>query len=775
MNSEKIEFDDFIAPDVAERLMSFIDQVQSKIKSASAEISSAASKLNGKTSGGISWLDTAKKESDALRRSTEQLTMAHGKLAEKIATNKAIISEVNAETKQQAKLNLTANDSLKAMEIELAKLRNQYASLGQAQRDNNKIGGQILENINKQDVAVKNIRKSMGQHQLEVGNYALAQTNLKGKVIENARALSGMAGILDILGRVLGVNTEQLQGLASVHTTLRELSRDLTHIKIGETVATEGHTAAVEAETVAEEEEAVAAGLSTGGIILLIAGVVAAGVAIYEYVGYLKEEKLQLEANQEVEKENLKILAESANLRAKTAKERADNQTDEDVANNKITKAQGDKDKLWREREDAVKEILDSQNESLQKLATAYGIDLNSYGQFLGKKTAKEIKFDNESQAIKEASLERIRALNEKYAVDANKVDSDNKKVLKEAIKKEKAELLDWQKEKNDINVEAHETNIENQKAGEDEWTKYLADIEAQRYKDFLQSEKDKTKEEQDYWTKQQAIADAARKKSKEAEQKLAEEQIKMEQSALTSIQQAEDAANLKKKNALAYQTSIIQDSLTQQGNLAAQGLANTYDFELKEKAKALDAQKKLDKKAAHEKEAMQLAEVFLEFEKVYAKDKNMGAAGKALAATLAAKGIASGLAAAFGETGGILGETLQPGDVTNKRHASGNDMLLVAEKGEGLISVNDMNNLKYGILPSWMANKMPDINQNYTVSNEEVVSGLKEVKKAVENNGIQIARNAEGDLVISTKQNGINTHRIQKTYPIIERNTYRK
>lgn len=286
--SDKIEFNDLISEETRNALLTFIGDVKSKIKSISAETASLAGKLPSNTTGGIGGTDKAKKEMDDLTKSVNILEKAHGKLSEKIATNKEIAAQLNAETKQQAKLNTLANDSLKAMEIELAKMRNQYASLTDAQRNNWSVGGQLLKSIQSQDTAIKSVRGSMGQYQANVGNYIAGQSNLKVKVIESAKAFSGMAGMLDILGRLVGVNVDQLMALKEIHSTLRAASRDLTHIKTEETVATEAHTEAVEAETVAT-------GMSTGGILLLIAGVVAAGAAVYEYISSQKEEKEAVE------------------------------------------------------------------------------------------------------------------------------------------------------------------------------------------------------------------------------------------------------------------------------------------------------------------------------------------------------------------------------------------------------------------------------------------------------------------------------------------------
>ena len=94
---------------------------------------------------------------------------------------------------------------------------------------------------------------------------------------------------------------------------------------------------------------------------------------------------------------------------------------------------------------------------------------------------------------------------------------------------------------------------------------------------------------------------------------------------------------------------SELNSQIAFQQQLALQGEANTLAELQKQKAEALEEQAQLEAKAAKQKEAEQLAELFLEFMKVYAKD-GFGAAGKATAATIAAKGLANLIAGNFAE-----------------------------------------------------------------------------------------------------------------------------
>lgn len=766
--SNKIEFEDFISEDVAARLLSFITEVQTKIKSASADISAASSKLNGGSSGGIKGIDQNKKDLEDLIKANQKLEASHSKLAEKLATVREVTNQVNAETRQQAKLNTVANDSLKAMEIELARLRNQYANLNQTQRDSAKVGGQVLKSINEQDLAVKNIRKSMGQHQLEVGNYALANSNLKGKVIESSRALSGMTGILDILGRIVGINTDQLKALAEAHTTLREFSRDLSHIKTEEAAAHEANTVAVEAETVATEEAAIATGLSTGGILLLVAGVVAAGVALYEYINSTNEARIAQEGY------SLSIdgtiilddkLREAHNKHIIKLRELEDEYK---VLMGTMSKYQSEANKIKnKEEEDSV-----NSSNAMKKAIAESQHWYNTQRENLQAKTAIEEQYASEDV---DRQSEVDKELRNKQAEHDDEVlkemDEVSKKMIekeKEAAKKRLEVLKTESEERLRIIREEMESRTElnkiNEKEAKDKKTASDKAFDEQIDKDTREA----TRKEND--AEKERAADEKRAKEKK------ETELKNEEEGLKAIGALDEAANERKKKGLQYEESLIQDSLTQQGNLAAAGNENTYAFELKEKAKNIADQKALDKKAAHEKEALQLAELFMQFEIAYAKDSSgnpAGAAAKALAATIAAKAISAGLSGAFGETGGVLGETLHEGSLAGKSHASGNDMLLMAEKGEGLVSVRDMQNLKYGILPSWMSNKMP-VNNYSTIDNSEVVAKLDSLENTIRNKReLHLSRDQEGRNVITTIENGNIQVRTQVSSPIIQRHTY--
>jgi hypothetical protein len=89
----------------------------------------------------------------------------------------------------------------------------------------------------------------------------------------------------------------------------------------------------------------------------------------------------------------------------------------------------------------------------------------------------------------------------------------------------------------------------------------------------------------------------------------------------------------------------MIDSQLSVQAELFARGLENELAFQEREKARNLEKQAELDKQKRKAEQAQQLASVFLELLKGYAKDGSINAPAKALAETLIAKGISDAIA----------------------------------------------------------------------------------------------------------------------------------
>jgi hypothetical protein len=91
-------------------------------------------------------------------------------LAKTLAEEKLLLQQVNAETKEQIKLDNAAEGSIEKKRLQLTQLQKQYDKLGEAQR-NSADGKAQLENLKALDAELKELEGSTGRFQRNVGNY----------------------------------------------------------------------------------------------------------------------------------------------------------------------------------------------------------------------------------------------------------------------------------------------------------------------------------------------------------------------------------------------------------------------------------------------------------------------------------------------------------------------------------------------------------------------------------------------------------------------------
>ena len=137
-----------------------------------------------------------KKENQELKKSTDGLTTASKDQAQSYAKNEATIKKLSGESRTYKKI---LEDQTKAQEREqqtvvktdgsINSLRNAlnvnkttYKNLTKEQRENDAVGGKLLKTIDAQDKEYKDLSKSIGNNQVEVGNYKSAVTDLSGSI-----------------------------------------------------------------------------------------------------------------------------------------------------------------------------------------------------------------------------------------------------------------------------------------------------------------------------------------------------------------------------------------------------------------------------------------------------------------------------------------------------------------------------------------------------------------------------------------------------------------
>lgn len=157
--------------------------------------------------------------------------------------------------------------------------------------------------------------------------------------------------------------------------------------------------------------------------------------------------------------------------------------------------------------------------------------------------------------------------------------------------------------------------------------------------------------------------------------------------SQILAIQTKKGEENIKQ---IDKEIAAQEKSLQAQQSRAERGLSNTLELE-QEKAAQLELERQKEQKKQERRLKIQ---TYYNLLAGYAKtDPNT-------ATTKAARDIAisEGITAAFAMEGGIVGDVRDTtkifGDSMSKSHGGGNDRLVVADKREGILTVNEMNTL---------------------------------------------------------------------------------
>jgi len=728
------------------------------------------------------WAANATKSANELDAAIQKLIAHTGVLAKSNLANftnndPKTTDDINAQTKAveqntkiekqnieakilAAQVNKRIKDEIQATLSSYSRLSLEYRKAAQAAKDlaaADILQGKAFSETTKEAInkatglnnQLKSIDQSMGNYQRNVGNYHGAVKNL-------ARGLSGLTGLTELAGKALGVNEEALNNLTTATKTLTTFAKDLSHAKHLETVATEENTIVTEVNTTATTQATTATGLygvaltavtaiaeffgvsmaaawaiATAGISVLIVGVIG-------LVAWLKN---QSDATQLlIEKE--KLLQQGRD--ARSIKRDAEQQKEIDNAQFRIDRAK----KEGKSKE----EILRLENELLDiKIAQ-------------NAEDEKKYRHENTIDGLKkyqEIKVEENKLQNEKILLNIKEIDTikTKNKEVKENIDLE-GKLLDILK----ASTEEQNNRLKALKRNEPKYEIEFAQIHK------LTTEYDRlnktkagliggksgspvastdTELENDRKKNEQKINEA--KKLSDQLFKIAEDRIKREQ-------------ELNKQN-----IDEIDKGIDQQLQLLIAGQKNTYDFMLRQKAKALEEQAALDKKARKEKEAQQIAELFLEFMKVNAKD-GFGAAAKSLAETLLAKGLAGGLSGYYEgtEDTGTGGGLDSKGGMLAVLHP--HERVLTAKQNAAIGAISNEDLVK-----SVMRYKIP-AEKNSTVidlQNSILISELKELNNTIKNKKeLEVNWNRLNEIILTNKQNGYTVETTFKNSPIIKRDS---
>lgn len=674
--------------------------------------------------------------------------------------NKLILKQESDLIKANAAVQGAAKGSVQELRAELKMVSLQWAALSEIEKGNIAVTGplskQKLELTNK----LKNLEAATGDHRREVGNYAVA--------------LKGLTGIATVLGEVFGIDVEKIKQLKEAHAILKHSihgTHEVMHNLAGEHKA-EAHAAKEGAEQAVKSAAARSTTIPVIG--LVIAALAALAAAIYLVNERSKEEELNEMARSRAMDGTIiksKELREAYNEHLIAVNELANGYK---VLHGEMTQFEADIDNITHK---TIKKASEAANEGLKKIQEAGKSEfLDFFKEAANSMTGQATNFETKSRRVHDAKEEMNKTL---ASITKEGEDEAKKRALEKDIEDDK-------EEKNKSKERARKSKEENDK--------YLAELrkrleemkriqaegvlEEQKLRDEQEVDKEaKIKLDMERWlaAKNAENEEVLRLlKYRQDQEKAAREQrindaIQEQEQIINAIKQGLDNQNAIKEKYYQNQQSIAESNIHVQSDLAARGQKNMLDFELKEKAKALDNELQLKKKAQRQAEALQLANLFLEFEKVYAKDGS-GAAGKALAQTLLAKGIATGLGAAFAEDGGVIG-----GDVkkyTGQKHKSGKDVWVLAEEKERILSVSDNKLFEAIGGMNLLKNPQRFMSSTHVVNDFSALkSELQDLKETIKNKKeVVFHKSIEGYLVISTTENGTTQHRNLINSQIVQR-----
>ena len=556
-------------------------------------------------------------------------------------------------------------------------------------------------------------------------------TNYGKTIVQTARGMSGMIGILGMVANAFGVNQDVIIGLMAAHSMLRTSSRDLSNITQLKTLITQEDTIATEEATVATE------GLNTAmeaSPLVIVAAAAAALGAIY--VSLASDTELSKEATKDFNDEFEALIKTII----KTDEEIQDLKIDIDELTGGLSKRQAEELRITiegiREKSKVEAEYLYKRDKLIRDAAESEGKWTQKVKGVLNPEGEAQDKIARQKKLYQD-----VKILDEEYATAASKIDTKvanqkiklNEKTINEIKKKEEKELKGKKEKKEKIDTSEWDdamAELQIRWALEKKLKKQLRNAEIESDKD---ANKDAEKMQDEYWKttfeqkrinekdklldkketdkqylieidkiniaeleKQKELGDDSielEQKIEKAKQKLREDMTKesdkkMKEAIKTqmeNIKQFGDFA-IKQYELIAksndeyyqHQEELTKTNIEVQSKLAAAGKANTLAQE--EKAYA-DLERKRQQDAVKLKKAKEL-EIFLNAVAGFSKDDPKQAFAKALALFAETKA----MEATFAEEGGLLGQINTKSNLS-RRHKGGGDILVHAQTGEGILS----------------------------------------------------------------------------------------
>lgn len=626
------------------------------------------------------------------------------------------VEQQNLKT-QQAKVKATQQQIgiINNLRNELKQVTIEWTQTTKAEQLDINVTGSLAQKKKILTENLKRLEEATGDHRRSVGNYE--------------KSLKGLNGVLTIVEKTTGLNLSAFRDFGAGLKTVSAISK-ATGLSMRASFA-----------------------IATGGIGLLITGITLL-VSSFSSLGAATDKQ---KTKEELINEQLEL---QIKLREEIERFGRKKLTTEEVLD-KI-KSGADKSAISiTELKDALAE-LEQQASDFNTAQKQYQIDAQKQG-LLGVDPEVYKKDQLEKQALKQKDIDLIKSI-----IDVTEKET---KVVKEKNKVKEKEV--------DLELQMLEAQYKSIKQGEEEnklWKGSHTEVAIliEKIKE-LKTERDRLN-----LTQAEFIGDKSTSPKALTDKELDEEQKKNE-SKIAAAKKVGDELfkitenRIKREQDLNKQNlSEIDKGLDQQLQLLIAGQSNIYSAMLKQKAQALEEQARLEKKAAKEKEAQQLTEIFLEFLKADISagggKKGFNAAAKALAQTILAKGIASGLSGFFEGTE----DTGKGGNVD-----SNGGMLAVLHPHERVLTakqnamIGGLSNEE--LVNSVMNYKIPtDKSRGQNVidaQNSILISELKELNNTIKNKKeLEVNWNRLNEIILTNKQNGYTVETTYKNSKIVNR-----
>jgi hypothetical protein len=163
--------------------------------------------------------NTQMKTSDSAMASMSKKT---AELASKEIELKAAIQQSNLDIRRAVKETNSAESSYDQLSAKLDRLRAAYRSLSEEERNNIQVGGALLASIEEYDKELKDLDKTMGVHNRNVGNYQSALSGLPGPIGDIINSFEGMAQGADSFNENM---TNSQSGMAAFTAGIKSMAK----------------------------------------------------------------------------------------------------------------------------------------------------------------------------------------------------------------------------------------------------------------------------------------------------------------------------------------------------------------------------------------------------------------------------------------------------------------------------------------------------------------------------------------------------------------------